>query len=222
MKCTPNVKYFWGTYQENFPKIFKQYKFYAPSEYRKTYTNIQNKSEEIRNSGITFSNRILSSGFFPFPAHGEPGQGSANRQSSVLAGKLLFCNYPRVFSLPGFNASADTDCCSLPCFFGDGVLFAAVHFCFVHRFQIFPFFFYFEKQKRRMRAFHPPRRLDAKKISHSPVCDSIFLGLSGQIFSDVRSRPTKILKISAFRDFFVTEPKCQKGTKNRVKPVFLR
>ena len=36
------------------------------------------------------------------------------------------------------------------------------------------------------------------------------------------SRPTKILKISAFRDFFVTEPKCQKGAKNRVKTRFLR
>ena len=78
------------------------------------------------------------------------------------------------------------------------------------------------KTKRRMRAFHSPRRLDAKKNSHSPVCDSIFLGLSGQIFADMRSRPTKILKISAFRDFFVTEPKCQKGAKNRVKTRFLR
>ena len=73
-----------------------------------------------------------------------------------------------------------------------------------------------------MRAFHPPRCLDAKKISHSPVCDSIFPGLSGQKFDDVSSRPTKILKISAFRDFFVTEPKCQKGAKNRVKTRFLR
>ncbi len=56
-------------------------------------------------------------------------------------------------------------------------------------------------EKRRMRAFPPPRRSDAKS-SHSPVCDSFFLGLSGQIFADLRSRPTKILKISAFRDFF--------------------
>ena len=163
-----------------------------------------------------------SSGYFPFPAHGEPGQGSARRQSSVLAGKLLFCNSPPHFPLPVFSASADADCCSLPRFFGDGVLFVTVHFCFVHLFQIFPFFFYFENQKKRMRAFHPPRRLDAKKISHSPVCDSIFLGLSGQKSDDMSSRPTKILKISAFRDFFVTGPKCQKGAKNRVKPVFLR
>ena len=85
-----------------------------------------------------------------------------------------------------------------------------------------------------MRAFHPPRCLDAKKsfsfaaplgrekFSHSPVCDSIFLGLSGQKSDDMSSRPTKILKISAFRDFFVTEPKCQKGAKNRVKTRFLR
>ena len=73
-----------------------------------------------------------------------------------------------------------------------------------------------------MRVFHPPRRLDAKKNSHSPVCDSIFLGLSGQKSDDMSSRPTKILKISAFRDFFVTEPKCQKGAKNRVKTRFLR
>ena len=36
------------------------------------------------------------------------------------------------------------------------------------------------------------------------------------------SRPTKILKISAFRDFFVTVPKCQKEAKNRVKTRFLR
>ena len=73
-----------------------------------------------------------------------------------------------------------------------------------------------------MRVFHPPRRLDAKKISHSPVCDSIFLCLSGQKSDDMSSRPTKILKISAFRDFFVTVPKCQKGAKNRVKTRFLR
>ena len=53
-----------------------------------------------------------------------------------------------------------------------------------------------------MRAFHSPRRLDAKKISHSPVCDSIFLCLLGQNFADMSSRPPKILKISAFRDFF--------------------
>ena len=59
-----------------------------------------------------------------------------------------------------------------------------------------------------------------EKNSHSPVCDSIFLGLLGQNFADMSSRPTKILKISAFRDFFVTEPKCQKGAKNRVKPGF--
>ena len=99
---------------------------YTPSEYRKTYTNIQNKSEEIRNSGITFSNRILSSGFFPFPAHGEPGQGSARRQSSVLAEMLFFAiTLFLLMSSPVFNASADTDCCSLPRFFGDGVLFAA-------------------------------------------------------------------------------------------------
>ena len=73
-----------------------------------------------------------------------------------------------------------------------------------------------------MRVFHSPRCLDAKKISHSPVCDSVFLCLLGQNFADMSSRPTKILKISAFRDFFVTEPKCQKGAKNRVKTRFLR
>ena len=37
------------------------------------------------------SNRMPSNGYFPFPAHGEPGQGSADRQSSVLAGNLSFC-----------------------------------------------------------------------------------------------------------------------------------
>lgn len=76
----------------------------------------------------------------------------------------LFADSPLLMSSPVFNASADTDCRSLPRFFGDGGLFAAVHFCFVHLFQIFPFFFYFEKQKRRMRAFHSSRRLDAKKF----------------------------------------------------------
>ena len=76
-------------------------------------------------------------------------------------------------------------------------------------------------EKRRMRAFPPPRRSDAKS-SHSPVCDSFFSCLSGQNFADMSSRPTKILNISAFRDFFVTEPKCQKGAKNRVKTRFLR
>ena len=73
-----------------------------------------------------------------------------------------------------------------------------------------------------MRAFSFAAPFEREKISHSPVCDSIFLGLSGQNFADMRSRPTKILKISAFRDFFVTEPKCQKGAKNRVKTRFLR
>ena len=42
-------------------------------------------------------NRILSSGFFPCPVHGEPGQGSAGRQTSVVAGKLFFATVPRVF-----------------------------------------------------------------------------------------------------------------------------
>ena len=56
-------------------------------------------------------------------------------------------------------------------------------------------------EKRRMRAFPPPRRSDAKN-SHSPVCDSIFLCLLGQKSDDMSSRPTKILNISAFRDFF--------------------
>ena len=40
------------------------------------------------------SNCAPSNGSFTFPAHGEPGQGSADRQSSVLAGKLLFCDCP--------------------------------------------------------------------------------------------------------------------------------
>lgn len=56
-------------------------------------------------------------------------------------------------------------------------------------------------ENRRMRAFPPPRRSDAKS-SHSPVCDSFFSCLSGQKSADVSSRPTKILNISAFRDFF--------------------
>ena len=73
-----------------------------------------------------------------------------------------------------------------------------------------------------MRAFSFAALFGREKISHSPVCDSIFLGLSGQKSDDMSSRPTKILKISAFRDFFVTEPKCQKGAKNRVKTRFLR
>ena len=73
-----------------------------------------------------------------------------------------------------------------------------------------------------MRAFSFAAPLGREKNSHSPVCDSIFLGLSAQKSDDMSSRPTKILKISAFRDFFVTEPKCQKGAKNRVKTRFLR
>ena len=81
---------------------------------------------------------------------------------------------------------------------------------------------YFEKQKKANENFSFAAPLGREKISHSPVCDSIFLGLSGQKSDDMSSRPTKILKISAFRDFFVTEPKCQKGAKNRVKTRFLR
>ena len=36
----------------------------------------------------------------------------------------LFADSSLLMSSPVFNASADTDCCSLPRFFGDGVLFA--------------------------------------------------------------------------------------------------
>ena len=106
---------------------------------------------------------IFSSGSFTFPAHHGRGQGAANRQSFVLAGKLFFAIALLLTPLTVFNASADTDSCSLPRFFGDGGLFVAVHFCFVHLFQISPFFI-LRNKKRRMRAFHPPRHLDAKKI----------------------------------------------------------
>ena len=165
MKCTPNVKYFWGTYQENFPKIFKQYKFYAPSEYRKTYTNFQNKSEEIRNRGITFSNRILSSGFFPFPAHGEPGQGSADRQSSVLAGKLFFATAHFLLMSSPFSMLQQIQIAA-PCPVSSETGFFLQRYTSVSSifFKIPLSSFYFEKQKRRMRVFHPPRRLDAKKF----------------------------------------------------------
>ena len=76
------------------------------------------------------------------------------------------------------------------------------------------------KNQKANESFSFAAPLGREKISHSPVCDSIFLGLSGQKSDDMSSRPTKILKISAFRDFFVTVPKCQKGAKNRVKPGF--
>ena len=90
-------------------------------------------------------------------------------------------------------------------------------------FQISPFFFYFEKQKKANESFSFAALFGREKISHSPVCDSIFLGLSGQKSDDMSSRPTKILKISAFRDFFVTVPKCQKGAKKPGKnPVFAK
>ena len=78
------------------------------------------------------------------------------------------------------------------------------------------------KSKKANESFSFAAPLEREKFSHSPVCDSVFLGLSGQNFADLSSRPTKILKISAFRDFFVTVPKCQKGAKNRVKTRFLR
>ena len=78
------------------------------------------------------------------------------------------------------------------------------------------------KTKKANESFSFAAPLGREKISHSPVCDSIFSCLLGQKSDDMSSRPTKILKISAFRDFFVTEPKCQKGAKNRVKTRFLR
>ena len=127
---------------------------------------------------------------------------------------------PPRFFLPGFSASADADCCSLPRFFGDGVLFAAVHFCFVHLFQNSPFRFLILRNKKANESLSSAALFGREKISHSPVCDSVFLCLLGQNFADVSSRPTKILKKSAFRDFFVTVPKCQKGAKNRVKTRF--
>ncbi len=103
-----------------------------------------NKHESTDNHSFpVLSNRIPSSGYFPFPAHREPGQGSGNRRSAVLAEAYAFCEENRLPTAfiacriecavsdsptqysPVFNASADTDCCSLPRFFGDGVLFAA-------------------------------------------------------------------------------------------------
>ncbi len=71
-----------------------------------------------------------------------------------------------------------------------------------------------------MRVFHPPHRLGAKKFLIRLFVIQFFSCLLGQKSNDMSSRPTKILKISAFRDFFVTEPKCQKGAKNRVKTRF--
>ena len=89
-------------------------------------------------------------------------------------------------------------------------------------FSNFPFLFLFWKTKKANESFSFAALFGREKISHSPVCDSIFSCLLGQIFSDMSSRPTKILKISVFRDFFVTGPTCQKGAKTRVKPVFFR
>ena len=103
-------------------------------------------------------------GSSPAPLTVNRGRGQREGRVPSWQEIYLFADSPLLMSSPVFNASADTDCCSLPRFFGDGVLFAAVHFCFVHLFQISPFFFYFEKQKRRMRVFHPPRCLDAKKF----------------------------------------------------------
>ena len=151
-----------------------------------------------------------SSGYFPFPAHGEPERGSARRQSSVLAGKLLFATTPAFFPAR-FQRFSRYRLLLLAPFLRRRGSFCSGTLLFRPSISKFPFLIlYFEKQKRRMRTFH------------SPVCDSVFLGLSGQKSDDMSSRPTKILKMSAFRDFFVTEPKCQKGAKNRVKTRFLR
>jgi len=163
-----------------------------------------------------------SGGYFTFPAHGEPGQGVSAEAEFRLGRKIAFLQLPPAFPLPVFSASADADCCSLPRFFGDGVLFAAVHFCFVHLFQNSPFRFLILRNKKANESLSSAALFGREKISHSPVCDSVFLCLLGQNFADMSSRPTKILKITAFRDFFVTGPKCQKGAKNLVKPVFLR
>ena len=86
----------------------------------------------------------------------------------------------------------------------------------------FPLSFFILRTKKANESLSSAAPFGREKNSHSPVCDSIFLCLSGQKSDDMSSRPTKILKISAFRDFFVTGPKCQKGAKTRVKPVFLR
>ena len=77
----------------------------------------------------------------------------------------------------------------------------------------FPLSFFILRNKKANESFSSAAPFGRKKISHSPVCDSIFLGLSGQIFSDVRSRPTKILKISAFRDFLSPVQRAKKGQK---------
>ncbi len=161
-----------------------------------------------------------SSGFFPFPAHGEPERGSARRQSSVLAGKLFFATALAFFPCP--VSTLQQIQIAAPCPVSSETGFFLQRYTSVSSiyFKIPLSFFYFEKQKRRMRAFHPPRRSDAKKFLIRLFVIQFFLGLSGQNFADMSSRPTKILKISAFRDFFVTEPKCQKGAKNRVKTSF--
>ena len=79
------------------------------------------------------------------PVGTSPSPLTVNRSGGQRGGRVpswqenCFLQLPPRFFLPGFNASADTDCCFLPRFFGDGVLFAAVHFCFVHLFQNSPF-----------------------------------------------------------------------------------
>ena len=78
------------------------------------------------------------------------------------------------------------------------------------------------KNKKANESFSSAAPLGREKMSHSPVCDSIFLGLSGQNFADMSSRPTKILKTSAFRDFLSPSQSAKKGAKNLVKTRFLR
>ena len=154
-----------------------------------------------------------SSGYFTFPAHGEPGQGSARRQSSVLAGKLLFCNSPPRFSPARFQRFSRYRLPLLAPFLRRRGSFCSGTLLFRPFFFIFPLLFYFEKQKRRMRAFSFAALFGRKKISHSPVCDSVFLCLLGQKSDDMSSRPTKILKISAFRDFLSPCQSAKKGQK---------
>ena len=114
-----------------------------PAYNRHAASSVAGSKVTDNHSFPVLSNRIPSSGYFPFPAHREPGQGSGNRRSAVLAEAYAFCEENRLPTAfiacriesavsdsptqysPVFNASADTDYCSLPRFFGDGVLFVA-------------------------------------------------------------------------------------------------
>ena len=113
-----------------------------------------------------FPNRMPSGGYFPFPAHGEPGQGVSAEAEFRLGRNVVFCDYP--FSsdvLPRFQCFSRYRLLLLAPFLRRRGSFCSGTLLFRPSFSNFPFlFFYFEKQKRRMRAFHSPRRSDAKKF----------------------------------------------------------